>query len=156
MTDSDIPEDTSSNYYDQSEWAEVAQNDHRFIIRIPSKDTDGAYSVLEVLATQRQGTPIHIHDNEDEFFLILEGTGRFANGDKRLDVAVGGALTVSKGVPHAWCNLSETPLRIPVLFTPGGIDAAFLEITKRGNVDFAVMADKFGTRVVGPMLLNSQ
>jgi hypothetical protein len=26
-----------------------------------------------------------------------------------------------------------------VLFTPGGIDAAFLEIAKRGNVDFAVI-----------------
>jgi mannose-6-phosphate isomerase-like protein (cupin superfamily) len=99
MTDSDIPEDTSSNYYDQSEWAEVAQNDHRFIIRIPSKDTEGAYSVLEVPAIQRQGTPIHIHDNEDEFFLILEGTGRFANGDKRLDVAAGGTLTVSRASP---------------------------------------------------------
>ena len=57
--------------------------------------------MLEVVADPRNGVPMHIHANEDEHFIVLEGTLRFANGDTTLDAHAGTAITVSKGVPHA-------------------------------------------------------
>jgi hypothetical protein len=31
-------------------------------------------------------------------------------------------ITLSKGVPHAWCNLSHSPLRMVVIALPGGCE----------------------------------
>jgi mannose-6-phosphate isomerase-like protein (cupin superfamily) len=53
--------------------------------------------MLEVVADPRNGVPMHIHTNEDEHFIVLEGTLRIANGDTTLDAQAGTAITVSKG-----------------------------------------------------------
>jgi hypothetical protein len=37
-------------------------------------------------------------------------TVRIANGDRTSEIRAGAAVTVNKGVPHAWCNLSGVPL----------------------------------------------
>ena len=44
---------------------------------------------------------MHIHQIEDEHFIILEGTARIASGEKTFDATVGTAVTLIKGVPHA-------------------------------------------------------
>jgi hypothetical protein len=38
------------------------------------------------------------------------------------------AATVKKGVPHAWCNVTDTPVRILIVFSPGHIEAMFRQI----------------------------
>jgi mannose-6-phosphate isomerase-like protein (cupin superfamily) len=136
------------------DWREVTPGE-RFIIRTPSGDTNGLYSMLEVVAEPRNGVPIHIHANEDEHFIVLEGTAHIAIRDKRSDVEAGSSITVPKGVPHAWCNRSNTPLRMLVLFSPGGIDELFRENAARDNVDFTALANKFGTQMIGPALFDN-
>ena len=138
----------------KSEWSEVTPGE-RFSIRVSSKETNGAYSMLEVVAEHRNGTPMHIHQNEDEHFIILEGSAYFAYGDKTVDAPAGAKVTVGKGILHAWCNLSKSPLRMLVLFTPGGIDELFRTIAKRGVINEATLLDKFGTRMVGPALFDN-
>ena len=98
-----------------------------------SEETNGAYTMLEVVADHRNGTPMHVHQNEDEHFMILEGTAHLAYGDKTVDAPAGTNITVSKGIHHAWCNLSKSSLRMLVLFTPGGIDQLFRTTTKGGD-----------------------
>jgi uncharacterized cupin superfamily protein len=87
----------------------------------------------------------------DEHFIVLEGTLHIANGDKTLDARAGTAVTVRKGVPHVWCNLSETPLRMLLVFSPGQIEP--LEVAARQSDDIAAILDKFGCLIVGPALL---
>jgi mannose-6-phosphate isomerase-like protein (cupin superfamily) len=138
----------------KSEWPEITPGE-RFSIRVSSEETNGAYTMLEILAEHRNGTAMHVHEKEDEHFLILEGTGHFANGDQRVDVPAGARITVSKGVPHCWCNLSETPLRMLVVFTPGGFDELFRATAKGGDINIAALLDKLGTRFVGPALFDN-
>jgi mannose-6-phosphate isomerase-like protein (cupin superfamily) len=133
------------------EWLQVTPGE-RFVIRTSSQDTMGVYTIFEFVADHLNGVPIHIHQNEDEHFIILEGTAHFMCGDRRWDAAAGSAFTISKGVPHAWCNLSETPVRMLVIFSPGHIEALFREVAKGGNIDLAAIGEKFGTRIVGPTL----
>ena len=109
--------------------------------------------MLELVAGPRNGAPMHVHKNEDEHFIVLEGTLHIANGDKTLDAPAGTAVTVRKGVPHAWCNLSETPLRMLLVFSPGHIERLFREVAARENDDIATILDKFGCLIVGPALL---
>jgi quercetin dioxygenase-like cupin family protein len=136
------------------QWSEVTRGE-RYIIRASSEQTNGAYSMLEVVADPRNGVPMHIHDNEEEHFIILEGKALVASGDVRREVAAGSSITISRGVPHAWCNISkDTPLRMLVLFTPGGLEALFRESAELEPADKVALAKKFGTRIIGPALFD--
>jgi oxalate decarboxylase/phosphoglucose isomerase-like protein (cupin superfamily) len=110
--------------------------------------------MLEIVADPRNGVPIHIHKNEDEHFLILEGTLHMVIGDVTLDVPAGTAVTVSKGDPHAWCNLTEMPVRMLVIFSPGHVEGLFKAVAARkSGDDIVAIADRFGCLIVGPPLL---
>src|SRR5262245_37454527 len=53
-----------------------------FKIRTSVEETDGAYSMFEFLVDPRNGVPKHIHKNEDEHFIILEGSLHIAVGTR--------------------------------------------------------------------------
>ena len=133
----------------KTKWSEVTPGE-RFSIRVSSEDSNGSYTMLEVVADQQNGTPMHVHQKQDEHFVILEGTARFEYGGKSVDASVGTIITVSMGVPHCWCNLSKSPLRMLVLFMPGGIDELFRTIAMSGLVDETSLLEKYGTMMVGP------
>jgi mannose-6-phosphate isomerase-like protein (cupin superfamily) len=98
-----------------------------------------------------------IHGNEDEHCIILEGALRIANGDTISDAPAGTALTVSKGVPHAWCNLTDESIRFLAMFSPGRIEGLFREVaTRTSDDDIAAIAAKFGCHIVGPPLLAAE
>jgi mannose-6-phosphate isomerase-like protein (cupin superfamily) len=135
----------------KSEWLQTRPGE-RCLIHISAADTNGAYSVVEIVSDHRDGTPIHIHQNEDEHFIILEGTARIASGDKTFDAAAGTAVTLTKGIPQAWCNLSDSPLRMVAIASPGGCEEILRLIAKGGDIDVMALSEKFGIRIVGPML----
>jgi mannose-6-phosphate isomerase-like protein (cupin superfamily) len=97
------PEAQSINHEKRTEWLQTRPAE-RCLIRISAADTNGAYSVVEIVSDPDDGTPVHIHQHEDEHFIIPGGTARIASGDKTFDAAAGTALTLSKGIPHAWSN----------------------------------------------------
>ena len=133
------------------EWQQVTPGES-FLIRTFTEDTMGAYTTLEFVADHLNGVPMHINQNEDEHFIVLEGTAHVVCGERRWDAAAGSTFTVGRGVPHAWCNLSETHLRMLVTFAPGRIEGMFRAIAKGGKIDPAAIAQQFGTRIVGPTL----
>jgi mannose-6-phosphate isomerase-like protein (cupin superfamily) len=145
------PEAQSINYKNKSEWLQTRPGE-RCLIHISAADTNGAYSVVEIISDHGDGTPIHIHQNEDEHFTILEGTAHVVSGDKTFDAAAGTAVTLSKGIPHAWCNLSNSPLRMVVISSPGGVEEILPLIAKGGHIDLMALSEKFGVRIIGSML----
>jgi len=140
--------------HSNSEWLQISLGE-RFKIRTSTKDTGGAYTVLEFVADAGYGAPMHVHDNADEHFIVLEGSVRIANGDKILDAPAGTTVTVSKGTPHAWCNLSDTPVQVLVVLSPGDVEGLFKEVVARKGNDIAAILNKYGCRFVGPPLLES-
>jgi mannose-6-phosphate isomerase-like protein (cupin superfamily) len=145
------PEAQSINHENKNQWLQTRPGEC-CLIRISAADTNGAYSVVEIVSHPGDGTPMHVHQNEDEHFVILEGTARIASGDKIFDAAAGTAITLSKGVPHAWGNLSNTPLRMVVIASPGGCEEILRLIAKGGDIDdIMALSEKFGVRNVGPM-----
>jgi mannose-6-phosphate isomerase-like protein (cupin superfamily) len=134
------------------EWLQIIPGE-RFRIRTSVNETKGIYTVLELIADPRNGVPMHIHQNEDEHFIVLEGTLHVAIGDKRFDVPAGSTVTISKGVMHAWCNLMDRPLRMLVVFSLGNIEELFRATAARESDDIAALASKYGTLLVGPPML---
>jgi quercetin dioxygenase-like cupin family protein len=144
----------SSGFELEDEWSEVTRGE-RYIIRTTSEETNGAYSMLEVVADPRNGVPMHVHDNGEEHFIILEGKALIANGNSRAEVTAGSSITIGRGVPHAWCNLSQdAPLRMLVLFSPGGLEELFRKNAGTEPADMVALANKFGTRITGPALFD--
>lgn len=109
---------------DRGDWLQVTPGE-RFKIRVSSAHTMGAYSMIEIVADPGNDVPLHIHSKEDEHFIVVEGTLDIANGDRRWNAPAGTSVTVRRGVPHAWSNPSDTPLRMLVIFSPGQIDGLF-------------------------------
>jgi mannose-6-phosphate isomerase-like protein (cupin superfamily) len=155
MTSRKTAEVRSAPDQDGGEWLQVTSGE-RFVIRVPSAQTMGAYSVIEIIADPGNGVPLHIHNKEEEHFIVLEGTLDIANGDRRWDVPAGTSVTVKRGVPHAWCNTSDTPLHMLVVFSPGHIDGLFRAAAGVDDVDrITAIAGRYGTQLVGPPLLNT-
>ena len=131
------------------EWLETRPGKH-CLIRVSAKDTRGRYSLVEILSDPGDGTPMHIHEREDEHIVVLDGTVRIAYGDKVFDSHVGDVVTLRKGIPHAWGNRSSAPLRMAVLACPGGIEAILELIVNAKPADVPALAERFQVRNVGP------
>ena len=131
------------------EWLETRPGEH-CLIRVSAKDTRGLYSLVEILSDPGDGTPMHIHEREDEHIAVLEGTARIAYGDKVFDSQAGDVVTLRKGIPHAWGNRSSSPLRIAVFASPGGIEAILELIANAKRADVPALAERFHVRNVGP------
>ena len=81
--------------------------------------TNGSYSVTEILSSPGDSTPAHLHENEDEHILVVEGTARVLYGDKTFDAAAGTMVSLARGIPHAWGNPTDTPIRLLISARPG-------------------------------------
>ena len=131
------------------EWLESRPGE-RFRICTSAAQTNGAYSVVEIVAEHGYGTPVHIHENEDEHFVVVDGTASMVNGDQAFEATAGAAISLRKGIPHAWCNRSNSPLRLVITNVPGGIEES-LRLSANG-VDVRAVAEQFAARVIGPSI----
>ncbi len=94
--------------------------------------TGGALSLFEEITPPRQGPPLHVHYNEDEFFRVLQGCYRFQVGEQTIEAGPGDTLFVPRGTAHCFYNAGETPGRLFMGFTPGGGERFFDWINKNG------------------------
>ena len=134
------------------DWWEVTPGE-RFVIRTSVTQTDGAYTMLEVEADPRNGVPLHVHANEEEFFVILEGRVHLVNGEQTVELTAGDAVTVRRGTPHAWCIISDRLVRMLIIFSPGNLEKTFRLIgSLKGDDLAAILAsnESDGSTVVGP------
>src|SRR5580765_7815185 len=54
------------------------------IVKIGGASTNGEYGLLEVTVRAGEGSPWHVHPDEDEWFYVLEGEFTVYVGDERL------------------------------------------------------------------------
>ena len=71
-------------------------------IKIGGNDTDGQFGLLEIMVRAGDGSPWHVHPEEDEWFYVLEGEFTFHVGDAQLDLSAGGFAYGPKGIPHTF------------------------------------------------------
>jgi quercetin dioxygenase-like cupin family protein len=93
-------------------------------LRVTGEETDGRLTVLEGVV-HRGGPPLHIHDEEDEVVVVLEGRLTYRVGDEAGEIGPGGLLWFPRQVPHAVANLSSEPCRFMTVVTPAGIEDFF-------------------------------
>lgn len=132
-----------------AEWLETRPGE-LCAIRVDAAETSGVYSFVEIISNPGDGTPMHVHQHEDEHIIVLEGTARIACGDKVFEAEAGKVVTLPRKIPHAWGNRSDSPLRIAVVAFPGGCEEALRVIARGDTVELPALAAKFGISPVGP------
>jgi mannose-6-phosphate isomerase-like protein (cupin superfamily) len=68
--------------------------------------------------SQRWIAPLHLHNNDDEAWYVLEGKLCVKVGDDTVEAAAGAAVLVPKGTPHTYWNPDSAPVRYLLIMTP--------------------------------------
>lgn len=67
------------------------------------------------------GGQVPWHNQEqEEIYVIIEGTGEMCLGDERRVVTTGQAVYIPPGIFHQLTNIGETPLRMIYCYGPAG------------------------------------
>lgn len=90
-----------------------------------SSITGGAYSLVDCVALPGAGTPPHIQHNDDEAFLVLDGTFEIVLGDTAAEYTTGDYIFVPRGSVHAFRNTGTAPARMLIVNSPGGLHERF-------------------------------
>ena len=96
-------------------------------LKATAAETGGAYTMLEVLSAPGNGPPPHVHENEDETFLVLDGEFELFIDRRLVRLAAGAYALVPRRTAHRWRCVGERPGRMLIVFTPGGIEGFFRE-----------------------------
>ena len=106
--------------------AEVWWLGGRVAIKAGSAQTCGRGAHLEFDDPRGTAPPLHIHHGEDETFYVISGSVTIFAGDERIDASAGDFAFVPRGTAHSYLVTSERA-RMLVTFSPGGIEAFFVE-----------------------------
>jgi quercetin dioxygenase-like cupin family protein len=90
-----------------------------------SEDTNGAWSLLEVVEMPGYKTNLHRHNRTEEAFYVLEGTLTTRINDTISEYSAGSYILIPRGTPHAQGNGGQAPTRILLTMTPGGFEQSF-------------------------------
>jgi quercetin dioxygenase-like cupin family protein len=95
----------------------------RVVVHARAADSQGRLRVWESDEPRGTALPLHVHANEDEQLVILEGEPTVRLGDAVHRLRAGDTLALPRGVPHAHRVTSQTA-RILTIATPGGCSSS--------------------------------
>ena len=128
-------------------------------VKAGAADTGGLLTVSEgVLGPGTPGPPLHLHEDTDECWYVVEGSLLIQIGEDRHELGPGCFAWAPRQVPHAFANVSASPVRLLGIAVPGGIEELFAEQTAyfarlQGPPDpaeLAAIGARHRARAVGP------
>lgn len=98
----------------------------------------GIGATLHVVPAGKTAWPYHLHHGKDELFLVLEGTGEYRVGDRRLPIRAGDCIGArAGGEAHQIINSSDGELRY--LAIANHVRAEVIEYPDSGRIDVEIM-----------------
>lgn len=134
------------------------------IILLGGSDTGNAYAVMEAILPPGGGPPPHVHEREDEGFLIIAGEVTFFLGDRTIPLKAGGYLFAPRGIPHHFVNSGDSEAIVIETATPSGVENFFAEagtpisgrnaeripFTAEARARMIALAPHYGIRILVP------
>src|SRR4051812_14444193 len=107
---------------DDMDSADFPMLGNRYLLR--GEETGGRFAMLEhTIAPRALGAPMHTHEHEDEFSLVLAGRGGVQIGDEVTVAGPGDVVRKPRGIAHAFWNAGDEPARLVELISPAGFEA---------------------------------
>ncbi len=134
--------------------------------KVTSEETDGKFSVMELLAQPGGGPPLHTHPSA-ETFTILAGAFEFSGLDEGEQYTIratpGDTVFIPGGAAHTYKAVGDTAGRATLVLTPGtelegffaeaGVRVTEGQMPPAGPPDIPAMlaaAEKHGLAFFGP------
>jgi mannose-6-phosphate isomerase-like protein (cupin superfamily) len=92
-------------------------------IHLSSEAGDDGICLMEHRLPYDDAAPLHVHDDEDEVFHILEGRMRFLLGGRTIEAGAGETVLAPKGVPHSFRIISPEGVRVMVVTRGAGFES---------------------------------
>ena len=102
-------------------------SDAEFLVKASAETTGGSFSIIEEVAPL--DTPPHVHANEDELFIVLEGEHEFTVGETVFDAGPGAVVFAPRGIPHSHRRVVPRTGRFLTLVSPAGFEGFFRELS---------------------------
>ena len=90
----------------------------------PELDRGAGLTMGEVIIYPGQGHAQHKHPGEEEILYVISGKGRQTVDDDTFDIQEGDAVHIPADTFHSTFNTTWSPLRLVVVYNPGGAEAA--------------------------------
>lgn len=121
MTTTETSHDAQEQAPDDLHWFDGFLLD----VKLPATATEGRISVCEQLHPAGYGTPVHVHEREDQTLYVLAGAitawlDPQGDGVERR-LAAGDTVFLPRGVPHAF-RVETEGTRLLEINTPGGFE----------------------------------
>jgi quercetin dioxygenase-like cupin family protein len=133
----------------------------RLTLKATAEQTGGKFAAVEFQGPKGFGSPIHVHSDDDEFFVVLDGDVRFRLGDEVIDAVPRSFVYGPRGVPHGFTMNSEEG-RVLLLFGPAGVEGFFREMSAYAATippgeppdqeRLGEISSRYGQTTVGPPL----
>jgi mannose-6-phosphate isomerase-like protein (cupin superfamily) len=130
----------------------------RYKTILPATETGGALSVVDSLNPVGSGPPRHVHEQEDETFVILVGEYEFWMEGQTIPKKAGETVFVPRGREHTFRVVGARPSRHLTIHAPGGFESFFAEMARGGfripedMERIAAAAARHNLRFTGPPL----
>lgn len=126
-------------------------------VKISGSDTDGDLAIFEQTSlSQGKGTPLHIHNSQDEIFRVIEGSYKFQVGDDKYDLKAGDSIFLPRQVAHAWTQVSEKGKMTVIVQPAGKLENFFITMAaldhEPGQAEISKIFADNEMQVVGPPL----
>ncbi|GAA1535464.1 cupin domain-containing protein [Nocardioides humi] len=106
--------------HDRLEWIDGKE----LQILLDGSQTRNQVTVVRSSLGAGSASPLHLHRQEDEMFVILKGHGIFWVGDECHEVGEGGAMFLPRGIPHAY-RFTSPEVDLLTICTPSGMEDFF-------------------------------
>lgn len=130
--------------------------DARFDIKVSGKDNEGRFVIFDTIRNEKVGPSLHIHDDCDEWFFVMDGEFKMQVGEETFRLKAGDSLFGPMGVPHAFVKTSEGPARLMLMHQPAAQMEEFFykasQLIKPTLEDRQALIVQYGMRAVGPPL----
>ena len=97
---------------------------------LPTDGTKGSMSIIDCLSPLGSGPPGHIHEREDETFVVLTGRCEFWLEGQTSIKGPGETAFIARGREHAFRVAGDQPSRHLLILTPGGFEGFFPEMAQ--------------------------
>ncbi len=96
----------------------------------PGADTGKAFGMIEYYsgAAVQSEPPMMTHTREDWTCWVLAGSLNVRLKEREILLPTQGSITVPRGTPFAWWTRYPQPLRLLLMFSPGGVEQFFADV----------------------------
>ena len=129
---------------EDGERADFPRLGNRYVLRGESSNERFAL-VEQTIPPRALAAPIHTHEREDEYSVVLAGRLGAQIGDEMVEAGPGDVVLKPRGIPHAYWNPGDEETHLLEIISPAGFEQYFAdlapELARPGEPDLETLAE---------------